>query len=154
MKNDGKNTLVVIAITEDKNYLITFQNRLVDEKIAEFLSGTIENEEDSIEAAKRILQEETGYKSDHLFVVDEVVSSPLIDSSTTTIVIAEDCVQMDEKEFVNYGLFTENELEYLVNKNIMKGAMNKLAYYHLIHPMDDRYKKIYKREQKNKTLDS
>lgn len=34
---------------------------------------------------------------------------------------------------VNYGLFTEFELKYLIIKNIMNGAMNKLAYYNLIN---------------------
>ena len=34
-------------------------------------------------------------------------------------------------------LFSEEELDYLINKNIMNGAMNKLAYYNLVNSAND-----------------
>lgn len=142
VKNNGKNSVIVIAITQDKEYIITFQNRIKDKLIAEFPSGYIEANEDIIEAAKRELTEETGYISDDLFIVDEAYTSPGTDNSITYIVVANNCIKVDEKavsntELINYGLFSEKELEYLINKNIMNGAMNKLAYYNLINNVDD-----------------
>lgn len=160
IKNGGKNSVIVIAITQEKEYIITFQNRIKDEKIAEFPSGYIENEEEILEAAKRELQEETGYTSDDLFVVDEAFTSPGIDNSTTYIVLANNCIKTDKiktdgTELVNYGLFLEEELKYLIRENIMNGAMNKLAYYNLINNVDDcniintnNNKKIYKKQRK------
>jgi len=160
VKNGGKNSVIVIAITQDKEYIITFQNRINDKIIAEFPSGYIENDEDPIEAAKRELKEETGYISDDLFIVDEAYTSPGIDNSVTHIVIANNCLKNDEQnnsgtELVDYGLFSEIELEYLINNNIMNGAMNKLAYYNLINNVDscnitylNSNKKIYKIEKK------
>lgn len=160
IKNGGKNSVIVIAINQEKEYIITFQNRIKDEKIAEFPSGYIENGEDPITAANRELQEETGYISDDLFVVDEAFTSPGIDNSITYIVIANNCIKKNEvktdgNELVNYGLFSEIELKYLISKNIMSGAMNKLAYYNLINNVDDcnvfydkSNKKIYKRKKK------
>lgn len=163
LKNDGKDSVIVIAITQEKEYIITIQNRINDKLIAEFPSGYIENNEDPIGTAKRELKEETGYISDDLFLVDEAYTSPGTDNSKTYIVIANNCIKTNEKnttgaELVDYGLFSEKELEYLINKNIMNGATNKLAYYNLINNVDDcnvtyvkSNKKIYKmlREKRN-----
>lgn len=142
IKNSGKNSVIIIAITQDKKYIITFQNRIKDKIIAEFPSGYIENNETQIEAAQRELLEETGYISDDLFIVDEAYTSPGIDNSITYVVIANNCIKNSEEknissEFLSYGLFTEIELKYLVNNNIMNGSMNKLAYYNLVNNVDD-----------------
>ena len=164
VKNNGKNSVIVIAITQDKEYIITFQNRIKDKLIAEFPSGYIEDNEDIIAAAKRELKEETAYITDDLFIVDEAYTSPGIDNSITYIVVANNCIKTDEKtvnstELINYGLFSEKELEYLINKNIMNGAMNKLAYYNLVNNVDDCnvvYMKsnqhIYKKQKKKTNL--
>ena len=159
IKNGGKNSVIVIAINQDKEYIITFQNRINDKIIAEFPSGYIENNEEPIEAAKRELKEETGYITDDLFIVDEAYTSPGIDNSITYIVVANNCIKTDEKtvtgsELVNYGLFSEKDLKYLIYKNIMNGAMNKLAYYNLVNNVNDSNvicvgsKKIYKYQNK------
>lgn len=166
LKNGGKDSVIIIAITEDKEYIITIQNRINDKLIAEFPSGYIENNEDPIEAAKRELKEETGYVSRDLFLVDEAYTSLGTDNSKSYIVIANNCIKSNEKNFtgtelVDYGLFSEKELEYLVNKNIMNGSMNKLAYYNLINNVNDcndtyikSSKKIYKTlRQKRNLLD-
>ena len=162
IKNAGKDSVIVIAITQDKEYIITIQNRINDKLIAEFPSGYIENNEDPIEAAKRELKEETGYISDDLFLVDEAYTFPGIDNSKTYIVIANNCIKTNEKnitgtELIDYGLFSEKELEYLINKNIINGAMNKLAYYNLINNVDDcnityvnSNKKIYKKSREKR----
>ena len=138
VKNKGKNSVIIVATTQNKEYIITFQNRIKDKMIAEFPAGYIETGEEPLQAAKRELKEETGYVSDDLFIVDQAYTSPGTDNSTTYIVIANNCIKTAEKnvsstEFINYGLFSEKELEYLINKNIMNGAMNKLAYYNLVN---------------------
>lgn len=142
IKNDEKNSVIVIAITQNKEYIITIQNRINNKLIVEFPSGYIENNENPINAAKRELQEETGYISDDLFIVDEAYTSPGTDNSKTYIVIANNCIKTSKKitnstEFVDYELFKEKELEYLINNNIMSGAMNKLAYYNLVNNVED-----------------
>ena len=160
IKNNGKDSVIIIAITQEKEYIITFQNIIKDKIIAEFPSGYIENNEDPIEASKREIKEKTGYISDDLFIVDEAYTSPGIDNSITYIVVANNCIKADKKnvnstELINYGLFSEKELKYLIHKNIMNGAMNKLAYYNLINNVDDcnvtyvkSNKHIYKTQKK------
>ena len=160
VKNGGKDSVIVVAITQDKEYIITVQNRINDKLIAEFPAGYIENGEDPIDAAKRELKEETGYISDDLFLVDEAYTSSGTDNSKSYIVIANNCIKTDEKsisstELVDYGLFSEKELDYLINKNIMNGAMNKLAYYNLVNNVDEcnvtyvkSNRKIYKKLRK------
>lgn len=141
IKNNGKDSVIIIAITDNK-YIITFQNRLKDKMIAEFPSGYIENNEDILTAAKRELIEETGYTSNDLFIVDQAYTSVGIDNSISHIVIANNCLKTTETnyygtEFLVYDLFSKEELEYLINNNIMNGAMNKLAYYNLICNIDN-----------------
>lgn len=137
IKNNGKNSVIVIALTCDGRYIITFQNRIKDHILAEFPSGYIENNEDVIDASKRELMEETGYESDDMFILDEVFSSPGIDNSKTYIVVANNCVKVadpckDGTELVDYELFNSNELKYMIQNNIMNGSSNKLAFYSLI----------------------
>lgn len=146
VKNKGKNSVIVIAITQNKEYIIIFQNRIKDKTIAEFPSGYIEDDEDVLDAAKRELKEETGYLSNDLFIVDVAYTSLGIDNSVTYIVIANNCIKnndinVSDSKFINYGLFSEKELEYLINNNIMNGAMNKLAYY-MVYTSGN--KRIYK----------
>lgn len=160
IKNGGKNSVIIIPLDQDKQYIITFQNRIKDQIIAEFPSGYIENNEDPIQAAKRELQEETGYTTDDLFIVDEAFTSPGIDNSITYIVLANNCIKNDNKiskdtELISHGLFSEIELKYLIYNNIMNGSMNKLAYYNLINNVNDcnftcisSNKKIYKELRK------
>jgi len=153
VKNGGKDAVIVIAITQDKKYILAFQNRIKDKTIAEFSSGYIEKDEDPIAAAKRELREETGYID---IEIDKELEFIYFDT-----VVANNCVKTDElktdgDELVTFGLFSELELKYLVSNNIMSGAMNKLAYYNLITNVDDcniiyagTNKRIYKRQRKN-----
>ena len=146
IKNGGKNGVIIIPIVpfsnyRDREFIITVQNRMKDKLIAEFPSGYIEDGESPIEAAKRELLEETGYTTDNLFILDEAYISPGIDNAINYIVVAYNCVKTNEQkldttELVTYGLFKENELKYIIDNNIMNGAMNKLAYYDFINNVD------------------
>ncbi len=140
VKNNNKNAVVVVAITQDENhtnkYIITVQNRVRDKLIAEFPGGYIEENETPEEAAKRELLEETGYVANTMFTLEESYTSPGIDNSITYIVVASDCCKVADKttegtELVEYDLFTKDELDRLIRDNIMCGGISKLAYYSL-----------------------
>ena len=140
VKNNGKDAVIIIpkidGIGMDSNYIITFQQRINGEILAEFPSGYIEENESPMEAAKRELEEETGYTSKDISIIEEAYTSPGIDNSKTYIVFAASCektntTKKNQTELLSAGLFSKRELEYLVGNNIMNGALNKLVYYTL-----------------------
>ena len=145
VKNNGKSGVIVIGIVKpqdkystSKEFILTVQERIKDKLIVEFPAGFIEEGETPVEAAKRELLEETGYTTDDIFLLDEAYTSPGIGNSTNYIVVANNCVKVDRErldstEYVTYGLFNEQELKYIIDHNIMSGAMNKLAYYTFIN---------------------
>ena len=140
IKNNGKNAVIVIPKVASRNiysdYIITFQNRINNEIVAEFPSGYIKENETVLDAAKRELIEETGYTSRDMEILDEVYTSPGIDNSKTYIVLANECFKVKEPsnkgtEYVCFDIFTRTELDYFVYNNIMSGAINRLAYQEL-----------------------
>ena len=134
VKNGGKDSVIIVATDSNGDYILTFQTRINDKIIAEFPPGYIENGEDVIEAAKRELKEETGYVSDIVTLLDEFYYSVGIDNSICYIVRMKNSVKafdVNSNENLTYGIFTEEELKYLLNNNIMCGGLNKLAYYSL-----------------------
>lgn len=134
VKNGGKDSVIIVATDSNGNYILTFQTRINDKIIAEFPSGYIEDGEDVIEAAKRELKEETGYVSDNVTILDNSYYSVGIDNSICYVVRMKNCVKafnVNPNENLTYGIFTEEELKYLLNNNIMCGSLNKLAYYSL-----------------------
>ena len=134
VKNGGKDSVIIVATDSNGNYILTFQTRINDKIIAEFPSGYIEDGEGVIEAAKRELKEETGYVSDNVTLLDEFYYSVGIDNSICYIVRMKNSVKafdVNSNENLTYGIFTEEELKYLLNNNIICGGLNKLAYYSL-----------------------
>lgn len=134
VKNGGKDSVIIVATDSNGNYILTFQTRINDKIIAEFPSGYIENGEDVIEAAKRELKEETGYVSDNVTIIDNSYYSVGIDNSICYVVRIKNSIKafnVNPNENLTYGIFTEEELKYLLNNNIMCGSLNKLAYYSL-----------------------
>lgn len=133
VKNNGKDSVVVIAKCDDK-YILVLQNRMKDVISVEFPAGYIEDGEEVLESANRELLEETSYSSNDLSIIDEVYTSPGIDNSKTYIVLAYNCYLTNKKtsngsELVTCGLFDEDNLDYLIDNNIMNGSLSKLSYY-------------------------
>lgn len=151
IKNQGKNAVIVVALTEDNQYILTFQNRIQDKVILEFPSGYIEDGEEVVCAAKRELEEETGYVSNQLFIIDQAYSSLGTSSTVIFIVMANYCSlkkspRTSGHEVLSYDLFSPEEVDYLVENNLIDGAMNKLAYYRLVNDFKDDF--IYQGEKK------
>ena len=138
IKNHNKPAVVIVAKDESGKYLLVVQNRVQGITSVEFPAGYVEPGEEIIDAAARELREETGYVSDELEILDSYNTSLGIDGSMVYIVTANNCVKvydqdLDENEFINYDLFTFDELKELVENNYVNGAGNKLAYYEILN---------------------
>ena len=138
IKNHNKPAVVIVAKDESGKYLLVVQNRVQGITSVEFPAGYVEPGEEIIDAAARELREETGYVSDELEILDSYNTSLGIDGSMVYIVTANHCVKvydqdLDENEFINYDLFTFDELKELVENNYVNGAGNKLAYYEILN---------------------
>ena len=134
VKNGGKDSVIIVVTDSNGNYILTFQTRINDKIIAEFPSGYIKNGEDVIEAAKRELKGETEYVSNNVTILDNSYYSVGIDNSICYVVRIKNSIKafnVNPNENLTYGIFTEEELKYLLNNNIMCGTINKLAYYSL-----------------------
>jgi len=138
IKNKGKQAVIIIAITEDNKYLLVSQNRVNGMTTLEFPSGYVEDNETVTQASIRELLEETGYLSYNIKLIDSYYSQIGIDSSITNIVIAYNSVKTSNQnlgkyEYINYDVFTFEELKSLIANNYINGVGNKLAFYELLH---------------------
>lgn len=137
-KNNDKDAAIVITRTKDNKYIIVFQNRTNNIVSAEFPSGYIEPNENILDGARREILEETGYfvaKKD-IKLLDTVIPNIGTETSKVHIIYANNAYKkssqkLDEDEFINYELFTIDELKYLISNGYMQSSGNKLAFYHL-----------------------
>ena len=56
-----------------------------------------------------------------------------MDNSNTHIIVAKNCEPIECNETLTYELFSESELQYLIDLKIFNGILNKLAYYTYIN---------------------
>ena len=135
-KNCDKSAAIVVTRTIEDKYLIVFQNRVDNIVSAEFPSGYIENGEDPIKGALREVKEETGYVAKDAIILDTCMSNIGTEHSKLYLIYAynakkESNQELDPNEYINYELFTFDELKELVDNNYIQATSNKLAFYHL-----------------------
>ena len=138
IKNNGKQSVIIIAITSDDKYILVSQNRINEMTTLEFPSGYVEDGEDIINASMRELLEETGYISDDIRQIDSYYTNLGIDGSIVNIVVAYNAIKVREQnlgkyEYINYDEFTFDELQELIKGSYINGGGNKLAFYELIN---------------------
>ena len=133
-KNNGKDAAIIVTRTIDDKYLVVFQNRVDNIVSAEFPSGYIEPGEDVLAGSLREVEEETGYVSKEAELLDTMISSIGTESAKVHIIYVKNAVkkhsqELDSDEYINYELFTFDELKYLIDNQFMQSSGNKLAFY-------------------------
>jgi len=149
-KNNNKEAVIIVSITEDNNFILVVQNRINDLISIEFPSGYIEEGETVEMAANRELLEETGYISNDIIILDSYHSQLGIDASIVHIALAKNCIKikeqnLGEQEYINFLKISFKELCTLIEANYLNGCGNKLAFYELINIEKEKY--IYKRKK-------
>lgn len=128
----------IFAVTTDKKILIVIQPRVplpTPSKVnIELPAGYMEEGESALEAGRRELEEETGYTSNDMILVDSYYTSLGFSGERIDLVLALDCVKigeqhLDEDEFVCYEAITLKEFEYLMNQKFIMDANARIGYY-------------------------
>ena len=135
-KNNDKDAAIVITRTIDDKYLVVFQNRVDNIVSAEFPSGYIEKDENVLEGALREVKEETGFISNDAKILDTCISNIGTECTKLHIVYVNNAKKeyaqdLDSDEYINYELFTFDELQELIDNNYIMATSNKLAFYYL-----------------------
>lgn len=138
-KREGVGDAVCIfAVTTDKKILIVVQPRVLLPTNScvniELPAGYMEEGESSEEAGRRELEEETGYTSNDIILVDSYYTSLGFSGERIDLVLALDCVKigeqhLDKDEFVCYEAIKLEEFEYLMNQNFIMDANARIGYY-------------------------
>lgn len=142
--------VVIVATDEEGNYICVRQFRYgIGEVTIEFPAGGIERKdgrqygkygakdkglaEDAILAAKRELQEETGYVSDEWTHLITVPSNATVADNYAHIFMAKNCKlvsdqSLDETEFLNVKKYSPSQIEEMINGGDFKQAIHIMAF--------------------------
>ena len=139
--------VVIVASDEEGRYICVKQFRQgIREITTEFVAGGIERKdgkqygdrepassEDALEAAKRELCEESGYVSDEWSHLITIPSNATIADNMAHIYVAKNCKKvsgqsLDEMEFLNVELYSEDEIENMISDGNFKQAMHVMAW--------------------------
>ena len=120
---DWCNTIVV---TKDQRVVLVRQYRYpADQTTLELPGGIIEKNEKPIDAAKREMEEETGYTSDDIELLMQVSPNPAVNDNTAYFFLARNAVSTGLKNFdafedIDVVSFSKEEIWQLLSENKMQ----------------------------------
>ena len=129
--------VAVCAVTPENEVLLVKQFRKPIEKpLLEIPAGKLESGEDRIKAAKRELQEETGYIASDLELITDMYGSPGFSSEKLTIYFANQLTEgemnLDEDEFVELHKLPIKDVKSILDNKEIADAKTILALQHLL----------------------
>jgi len=107
----------VVPVTDDGKILMVKQYRnALDQFTLEVPAGALDNrDEPGIECARRELEEETGYRSDHLEWLITIRTTVAFCNERIEIFVARDlipsCQNLDDNEFIEVKAYSMSELK-------------------------------------------
>ena len=137
--------VVIVASDTDGNYICVRQFRQgIKEVTTEFPAGGVERDdgreygttkasEETLEAAKRELMEETGYASDEWEHLLTIPSNATIADNYATVFRAKNCrlageQNLDETEVLQIYKYTEDEIETMIREGEFQQAVHVMAW--------------------------
>ncbi len=132
-----RNYVVIVAMDTNGDYLCVRQFRHGIKKVTtEFPAGGIEKDEneDALDAAKRELQEETGYVSNEWSHLITVPSNATLADNFAYVYVAKNCKKvsgqhLDESEFLNVHLLSKEQVEEEITQGDFLQAIHIMAWY-------------------------
>ena len=129
--------MAVCAITPENEVLLVKQFRKPAEKpLLEIPAGKLEKNEEREEAAKRELEEETGYIAKNLQFVTHMYGSPGFSNEKLTIYFADQLevgeMNLDDDEFVEVHKFSIEEVKEALQNAEIEDAKTIIALQHLL----------------------
>ncbi|MGA1862549.1 NUDIX hydrolase [Deferribacter thermophilus] len=129
-----KNWVVIVPQTDDGKFILVKQFRFaIEDTTIEFPGGAIDYNEEPLKAAKRELQEETGFISDNFIDLGYLHPNPAILSNKCYIFAALNCkntqkTNFDKFEDIEIELWDKDQLESAILKNEITHSIVVAAY--------------------------
>ena len=123
----------MVPVTDDGKVIMEYQYRYpVSRVVLEIPAGKLDSEqEDVLEAAKRELQEETGYSADEWINIGDYMPAPAYSNERVTMFIARGLHMgerhLDEGEFLEVVQIPIKELVDMINDGTIKDGKTQVA---------------------------
>jgi ADP-ribose pyrophosphatase len=129
--------VAVCALTPDNKIVLVEQFRKpLDDTMLEIPAGKLEIGEKREEAAKRELEEETGYKAKSLQLITDMYGSPGFTNEKISIYLATELlpgeVHLDEDEFIEIQELSISEAQEKLLNNEINDAKTIIALQYLL----------------------
>ena len=125
--------VAIMAMIDGKLLVVEQYRKTVGRTLLEIPAGKMEHGEDPSTAARRELQEETGYRCGALRHVHSFYTTPGFADQVLHLFVAEQLVQgdcsPDEDEFLSVSTITLEEAERYVAEGRIADAKSLLAFY-------------------------
>ncbi len=125
--------VAVMAFADGKLLVVEQYRKALEKSQVEIPAGKLERGEDPLEAAKRELEEETGYRCGSIRHVSSFYTSPGFADEVMHLYLAEDLTRgeanLDEDEFLECGAITLEEARQYMAEGRISDAKTILAVY-------------------------
>ncbi|KKI54401.1 MAG: NUDIX hydrolase [Staphylococcus equorum] len=129
--------VAVCAINPDNQVILVRQYRKPAEKtLLEIPAGKLELNEERESAAKRELEEETGYIAENLELITEMYGSPGFSNEKISIYLAKDLkigeMNLDDDEFIEIETYNIDEITSMLQNQEIEDAKTIIALQYLL----------------------
>jgi ADP-ribose pyrophosphatase len=125
--------VAVLAIVQDKLLVVEQYRKPMERSMVEIPAGKLDKGEEPLEAAKRELEEETGYQAGTWTLVSSFYTSPGFADEEIHLYLAEDLTKgemhLDEDEFLDCTMVTLEEAEAYMAERRICDAKTIMAVY-------------------------